>query len=764
MLGLLAALTVCPCSERGPGASGDAATDMALYVSPVDAAGKPTHVVVRVVDRVTGRPLPGATVSLHAQREHPKTGLVPAARVGIADAEGWVRIRAIEMGDPDWSSFYWLYTEAPGFAGAALGPGVCLLPGQEIPLTRAQHVVVEVRDALDRPVRGATIGTRVSSTCGHMNDQRVSVSGEDGRAIVRDVCSDLEADEYVNPGWECWVVAEGIESTYHDLRVQRERRGPQILRHLPSRPVVGAIKDHAGRPLAGIAVGVLGGFHRGPWTWTDHAGRFKLVGARLGQRITAVQRYPGMYRKDAPMSPSFEAPPPGVARVFTMPKPGDPMESPAMTWPEIVARDDASGEVAEDAPLVAWRDGDGWTTRGFGTLPALPVGTFTIQAGGGVSGYAAVRARMEIPDLDAEPPALVLRVKQHPPVRVDLVDDPELVEIRLVSADAVRSRGVLEAVAAGQLPVPPGVSCALHVEARTEVGRILEHVPIPPDAHDAGAPPVRIHATRTARVRAHLKGPDGVDASGWLVPRDEWLLARDEAEWETEATADARPMVRIPMEGSVHLLAVPEGRALAPQWIVADLPRGARGGSVVDVGTVRLRSRGDASLAVLDAGGKQRTDAWVRVLRNGDLWTVGLWAERGVYDSQLAPLRAGDVVIADATWTPDDVLTRSVRMTLTGAGPWTLRADEGDTALHVHALDEAGSAIQPFLLVLDGQPRCVSEYDHEAGHARIAPLRGLTPGPHVVAIATDQHVTSVHHVVLTAGETHHLNVRLRKRK
>ncbi len=141
-----------------------------------------THVVIRVVDHATGEPIPGASAALFAQDAYPITGLAPPDRMGFADAEGWIRLRADDLGwTPTWQMGYWKYVEAPGHAGVAVYPGD---DEGEVRLSRPRAAIVEVRDVLDHPVSGATIGGRDSNTCGHMPDQRIAVTGLDGRAVM----------------------------------------------------------------------------------------------------------------------------------------------------------------------------------------------------------------------------------------------------------------------------------------------------------------------------------------------------------------------------------------------------------------------------------------------------------------------------------------------------------------------------------------------------------------------------------------------------
>ena len=726
-----------------------------FYVSPVDSEGYPTHVVVRVVDDLTGAALPGASVALHSQVEYPITGLVAADRTGVADEDGWVRIRASDLGwEPTWTLAYWLYVEAAGYAGAACAPGGGA-EGREIRLQRAQHAFVQVRDALDRPVPGALIGVRSSQTCGHMNDQRIAVAGLDGKAVIPGLCA--EADDDINPGWECCAVADGIEMTYHDLVVSRRPGGPQILRHAPSRPIVGIVRDAAGRPLAGAHVGG-GGLHRGPWAETDAAGRFRLVGADPSARVRVVQEYPGMYAEDSPPFPSFVPPPRGVRRVFRMPAPGEPPLEEEMVQVRIDVRDAQSGEAIENAGLVAWREGDGWTVRATDEIHALPRGSFTVRAGGGLSSYASTSARFDV--TEEEPPPLRLEVTRHPAIRVHLEDDLEDVSISLVSSVDIRSgEGLVQEIKSGRVCIPPEMACAFRVEFTTQGHHHVEFIPIPVKRR-ADLPPLRIHASRAAIVRAQLAGPDGEIVPGWLLPNARGVLDTSWQDWEAETPAHAKPTVSLYKEGAVELLAVPEGRTLTPRIITAHVRPGSRGGEPLDLGVVRLEARGDRRLVILGADGEPAGVEALRVVRDGaqrHLYTT----ENDVYDPLLLPFGPGAEVIATACWSEDEQRPRTLRKRLEGQGPWTLRGDEQVTSLAVDVMDEEGNALPDAILVIDGKAYAETGYAAEDAARRHAPVRGLAPGPHRVVVTARGHAARVYRVVLKQGESRTMKVRLR---
>ena len=128
-----------------------------------------------------------------------------------------------------------------------------------------------------------------------------------------------------------------------------------------------------------------------------------------------------------------------------------------------------------------------------------------------------------------------------------------------------------------------------------------------------------------------------------------------------------------------------------PRIITAQIPPGSRGGAAVDLGAVQLETRGDRRLTILSADGKPAETESVRVIRDGILRRL-YPTEDDVYDPLLVPFASGDEVIATARWSEDEILLRTIRMTLEGPGPWTLRGDEGNTSLAVDARDLARSA------------------------------------------------------------------------
>ncbi len=101
-------------------------------------------------------------------------------------------------------------------------------------------------------------------------------------------------------------------------------------------------------------------------------------------------------------------------------------------------------------------------------------------------------------------------------------------------------------------------------------------------------------------------------------------------------------------------------------------------------------------------------------------------------------------------------------MTLEGPGPWTLRGDEGTTSLVLDARDEQGNEILDAILVIDGKPyRRRTVYGDESGERYLVPVRGVTPGPHRVAVAAENRRTRLYRIVLKEGEQRTITARLR---
>jgi hypothetical protein len=717
-----------------------------FFVTPTNVDGVPTHLVLRVVDDLTDEPIAGASVSLREEMDNPTTGFVPAVRTGIADEDGWVRVRADDLGWlPSWESVEWAYVEAPGHAGAAVAPGAWV--EREVRLGRAYDVPVQVRDALDRPVSGAVVGVRVSSSCGHMPDQRVAKTGTDGIAVLPSL--GLDGSSRNSCGWECWVAHPSLEGDYHQIDVSPRSKPPRILCEDPSQPIEGTILDVEGKPVVAADVGTVA-LHRGPWTRTDSEGHFRLEGARELCEVL-VETPEGPSGKE---TPRFTAPPAGFRRTFRLPAEGAKPPVPAERRVHLVVRDGGTQEEIEGyLPLVAVRESDGLTEDGaVHGIVSLAPGSWTILAGGGSSTWALGRARLDVPEDEDGPQARAeIVLLPLPRVRVEYSGGPEKSVVQVVTATSVRSVAEKE-LSTGLVAVPEKDACAFRVMywGSEEEPKFL-HTPIPPPPRGPGTAPIRIRAPANVVLHARLVGPDGRPVPGWLSGDLSRLVDfHSYSEWDPEVSATNTPQVALLGEGKVEVLAIPEGRALAPRIVQVTLPPDSIEGGEIDLGIVRLEQRGDPRLTVVLADGKPTADARIRIEHAG---VVRDWprTESEVCDPLILPLQAGDLVIVDAPWEPHKAYARPVRRRLEGKGPWEIRNDLPDTSILVDPRDESGKSISA-LLVVDGRPHDAIKESDDTGKEFPFELAGLEPGPHRVALAAENRITHEWRVVLKRGE------------
>ncbi|HVG94335.1 MAG TPA: hypothetical protein VND21_07800, partial [Planctomycetota bacterium] len=729
----------------------DAPPDL-FYVSPMDASGNPTHVVFRVVDDVSGEPLPGATATLRQEDDEPVTGIVAAIRTGVADAEGWIRMRADDLGwEPTWLGVVKAYVEAPGHAGLAYTKGT----GGEARLARARDVVVEVRDAFDRPVAGATIGVHSAGLCGHMPDLRAAVTDLEGRAVIPAL--GFEGGDDDAEGWEAWVSGEGLLGDYHDIAVPLLPSPPQVLHHSPSPTVEGTILDAEGKPAAGVRVGTLNR-HRGPWTTTDSVGCFRLVGTQAFEEITVrsdeVRSSPGPHEW-----PWFTAPPHGVRRILRLGPKGERAAPEPAHEVEVVLVDAATkAPIESDIPFfVAVRDGDGLT---FEEPKRLPSGSWSLRLGGGATVWAEASARLEVKDEMPEP--VRLEASRNPDLRIAFADDPDAVRVTLVTATAERAISP-EELASGKIAVGVGVEAAFRIESGRNdepPGPRVEFVPVPKE-RPPDAPPLRLHATAPLRLHARCEAPDGKPAAAWLTTDlERWLGAGDLLPWDAETPASPEPEVAVHASGSVDVLVVPGDRTFAPRVVTVAIPEGAAEGTRIDLGSVRFAPRGEPHLTVLLPDGTPAEWTSLRVIR-GDVVRRGNPSEDRSFDAFPFTLATGDLVEVKAWWREDGAVTwaQPVRRRLEGPGPWTIRGDLPSTSIVL----EPAETYPDLTLVVDGAERTATPWTADDGKRHLAEVAGLSPGPHQVAVSAPNHLTRLYRVVLKEGERRVLSPRLTPR-
>ncbi|MFN3243628.1 MAG: hypothetical protein ACE37K_19135 [Planctomycetota bacterium] len=217
----------------------------------------------RIVDAITGEPLPDAEVLLMAEQNTPIAGeFAPAMRLE-ADDEGFVSAR-IDEGVAGYRPWNWLCVRAPGY-GQYMQMGV--LDPEIVRLAPAIPVPVQVRDWADRPVENALVG--FCAGCGHTQDLVHGRTGADGVLTMT--------------GIDLWNGIADFYVVHRDLALGYDSpewfpgAQPMVLRVGAGVPHEGMLVGADGQPVAGATVGISG-VHRGPWARTAADGTFRLYG------------------------------------------------------------------------------------------------------------------------------------------------------------------------------------------------------------------------------------------------------------------------------------------------------------------------------------------------------------------------------------------------------------------------------------------------------------------------------------------------------
>jgi len=212
-----------------------------------------SHVVVQVLDAVTGEPVEGVDVRAYDED----------ATIGFLRAALLARTATDEFGlaDLPWKErprdAHWVF-DAPGYAvmekyGSFPPERVWLLPGGEI---RARLL-----DPFGRPAAGAEVELFLG--CGHSPAVRLTRTSAEGWFRFRDVRPDRG---------QLWFRMAGAYAEYADVPANGK-----MVTTLPGLTVAGVVTDREGQPAPGVLVASTQ-FHRGPATKTDADGRFRLHG------------------------------------------------------------------------------------------------------------------------------------------------------------------------------------------------------------------------------------------------------------------------------------------------------------------------------------------------------------------------------------------------------------------------------------------------------------------------------------------------------
>jgi len=352
-----------------------------------------THVVTQVVDAATGAPIPGATLSIAAVDRHLPPALPNVFARAVVDEFGIARVPH----DP--GSGGWFLIEAPGYAPHA----VWRVESFPVRLMCGEDVRLRIYDALGDSAPG--VQAQYYYGAGGGPNYREPFTDANGDVTLR--CIDL-GEGLLFP------VGPGVSGGDVDPAKIPPFGGVRHVYGEPGVVVRGRVFDEQGRPVSGACVGATCWNH-GPWTRTNAAGSFRLVGVPEFDDVR-VYRTPDA---DEPLA-MFEVPPAGVP--VTVRAGTD--EEPVFRVRVHLAIPDEPDLRAADVVVCAWRAADGSCVRGTtsgawgGVYLDMPAGRWTVRVGGGVS--PCIEKRLEIDIAPREGNRIDVPVEFWPEMQVDL--------------------------------------------------------------------------------------------------------------------------------------------------------------------------------------------------------------------------------------------------------------------------------------------------------------------------------------------------------
>jgi hypothetical protein len=683
---------------------------------PPDADGGASVWCVRIIDAVDRRPIAGALVQVP---NHPSEG-VPAAElhhqcVRRADEHGWVRLPW--AGVAGWRDY--VFADAPGYAAHEY----CDPGSVECALQRGTDVPVLLLDYTGRPVSGGRIALNLG--CGHVPDQRSALTDANGRATLRDILPSRTKDILVvAPG--CHSGATGLHGTWRP-------GGPPVLIDVsPGITVEGRVLGRDGGPVAGVRVGARG--RQRPWTRTDVAGRFRLVGVSAWSAVA--------FEPPSRLGLAegwFTAPPEGVERTLVL---GEPVRGVLLA---IRARA-PTGEPAAGVRISVVRASDGLTATGrsgdggdveFSVAP----GRYQVLADGELGTWGTATGAVDVRKGDKA--STTLTVPRNPTVRVDASRVLGM-RVGLTTARAFRRLEPAE-IDGKDVPVPAGVRATFRVSQWERRELTVNHVDVP----EPGSTVV-LEGAPVTWLRARLLGPDGEPVQGTLSVRRELGTVSFGEDDEPRAPA-TEVAAQTRLVGTVTWTASPEDDALSPVHGDITLPPG---GGELDLGEIRLTEPRGPELRVVLPADLQGAEGSVTVslLRSNALFWNALAAD-GTVSTGLSSVGEGDrlLIRLDAP----GVLPLSFRAP--GPPPWTVEWPTASLRISVASEDE--EPMTEAVAIVDG---VVFEGAFESGSA--LHVRGLAPGEHDVVIAERDHVAKILHLVVREGEQRDLSVALATRE
>lgn len=274
--GAAAASTVARQPFSGPGfriVSDEEMSEAFPCAEPTDAEGRPRLIATRVVDLLTGRPLPGAVVALEEESHAPLGEPPRPLRTATADADGWVRIRVDDLHDRP----YGFFVSAEGRATVA-DFGSRLSCPVELPPPRSRRV--RAVDARGAPLSGLRLDFVLG--CGHHATRARYLTDADGEAEIGGLGTE---------GGYLWPVDGHVVTDEFDVDAATTDDEPPLTLPCVATTAVRGRVVRGGIPVPGVFVGSPHR-HRGPWSKTDSDGRFELLGAPSDEALLVREAPP----------------------------------------------------------------------------------------------------------------------------------------------------------------------------------------------------------------------------------------------------------------------------------------------------------------------------------------------------------------------------------------------------------------------------------------------------------------------------------------
>jgi hypothetical protein len=710
-------------------------------VYPADAVtmhGEQKWITTRVLDASTGAPIPGAELLLIAESNHPMRGEMWWQMRAVADADGFVRLRA----DPR----SWLAVRAPGYGTVMdMGDVPTTDTGDRQPsgitfLARGLDLPIRLLNWRGEPVPDALVG--LCGGCGHTPDLVHGRTDGNGLVVLPEFDPHMGiADLYVEHP-ELDLGYDGVQWLPGEAPMAFVVEAAAAYR--------GAVVDVGGKPAVGAFVGVPS-VHRGPWTRTGPDGSFLLCGADQGGDLFVHIGERELIFECPPVSPyRLVVPPPSgeSVQVVNLPRQAAPVPDGIETVSLQVV--DADGDEVDLASIVCR-----------GPLPASTEESITIRDGQGATallpgryelratafGHAAATALLVVGIQDN---SCELRLGRLPSVRVRVTDLPESGNVVLRTER--EQRDITDQVRAGMpigLPSEP-----FWLVLRGGYGdqpRVFLHDP----ASALAKGTLRLPWYRPTRIEGQLVDRDGRPAAAKLalvaIEQEVGSLPAD-VELE-EIDGNGAFVITSEHAGLAMLVVTPDGDPERRRVLPIVLP--PRGDDVfVEIGTVDIDT--EPKLRLTDATGAPLTAGKVVFWRTG--WSdvrEGFHPVFGV-DSEgrfRGPEpRAGDAILvlppertdedaatlpAGATAEPMHDLT--VHAPLSGPGPWTVALPSGELRLDIRGLDGKPVACRAFVGAVSTRL---------FGPTR---LRRVPTGPQRVFVAADGHQSATIEVEVPAS-------------